>query len=73
MRTEQTVPIQSPVNGKWAAVFVTYKGTPGAEYVANECTSAHVFESAEDAEEGGIRALDILEATGRWPNMCEKF
>lgn len=71
MRTEQGIPEQSAHNGKWSATFVTYIGTPGAEYVANQCTSAPVFETEDAAREGASRALDILEATGKYPNMCE--
>jgi hypothetical protein len=73
MRTEQAIPTQSTVTGKWAASFVTYRGTPGNEYIANECTSAYVFETEDEAYLGGIRALTVLETTDRWPNMCEKF
>ena len=73
MRTEQSIPVQSPRNGKWSATFVTYNGTPGNEYVANECTSAPVFATEDEAIAGAVRALDTLEATGRFPNMCEVF
>ena len=73
MRTEQGIPVQSPRNGKWSATFVTYNGTPGSEYVANECTSAPVFDTEDEAREGASRALDVLEKTGMYPNMCEVF
>ena len=73
MRTEQGLPEQSTTTGKWSATFVTYCGTPGNEYVANTCASAPVFATEDEAREGAIRALDVLEATGKFPNMCELF
>lgn len=73
MRTEQGIPVQSPHNGKWSATFVTYNGNPGHEYVANDCTSAPVFNTEDEAREGATRALNMLETTGRFPNMCEVF
>lgn len=73
MRTEQGIPVQSTRNGKWSATFVTYNGTPGNEYVANECTSAPVFATEDEAIWAAIRALNCLEETGRFPNVCEVF
>jgi hypothetical protein len=72
MRTEQGIPVQGK-NGKWSATFVTYNGNPGHEWIANECTSAPVFATDAEAIAGAARALDTLEATGRFPNMCEVF
>lgn len=73
MRTEQGIPVQSTRNGKWSATFVTYNGNPGHEYVMNDCTSAPVFATEDEAREGATRALNMLEATGKFPNMCELF
>lgn len=73
MRTEQRAPVQSTRNGKWSAVFVTYNGTPGSEYVANECQSAPLFDTEDAAYIAGHRALDELDLTGKYPNMCEAF
>jgi len=73
MRTEQGLPDQSTRTGKWAASFVTHNGTAGNEYVANTCTSAHVFATEDDAVAAGNRALTVLEQTGKYPNMCEVF
>jgi hypothetical protein len=72
MRTEQDAPTVA-TNGKWRANFVTYNGTPGDEYVANTCGSAPVFNTEDEAYAGGSRALDILEQTGKFPNMCDPF
>jgi ABC-type glycerol-3-phosphate transport system substrate-binding protein len=73
MRTEQGIPVQSTRNGKWSATFVTYNGNPGHEWIANDCTSAPVFDTEDEAREAASRALDMLEKTGMFPNMCEAF
>lgn len=70
MRTEMGMVVQH-VNKKWSVSFTTYCGTPGSEYVANTCTSAAVFTTEDLAYNAGERALNILEDTGKWPNMCE--
>lgn len=73
MRTQLDTVEKSTFNGKYSVSFTTFKGTPGDEYVAGECESAPVFDTEDDAFAGGSRALDVLEKTGRFPNMCEKF
>jgi hypothetical protein len=60
-------------NGKWSAAFENWVERGGDKYMASSCTSAPVFDTAADAEEGGKRAMVALEATGKFPNMCEKF
>jgi hypothetical protein len=61
-------------NGKWSAAFINWRHPINdVPYVASTCTSAPVFDTAADAEEGGKRALVVLEQTGKFPNMCEKF
>jgi hypothetical protein len=60
-------------NGKWRAAFENYVTRDGETYLHSTCSSALVFDTAADAEEGGKRALLVLEATGAFPNMCEKF
>jgi hypothetical protein len=60
-------------NGKFSVTFTTVKGQMGDEYVSSSCTSAPVFDSEDEAYNGAIRALDVLAATGRFPNMCEQF
>ena len=72
MRT-QAAGVELGSNGKWAASFETFCGTPGSEYLANSATSAAVFDTEDEALEGQLRALAVLEATDRYPNMCEKF
>lgn len=72
MRTAQQTPEQD-TTGKWAAKFDTYNGTPGSEYLMSTVTSAFVFASEDDASAGGTRALDVLESTGRFPNLCVMF
>lgn len=70
MRTEMGQVVQH-VNKKWSVSFTTYCGNAGSEYVANTCTSAPVWDTEGLAYSAGQRALDILEETDRWPNMCE--
>ena len=72
MRT-QFKTVEQQANGKWAVVFETYAGPAGDEYVAAETTSAAVFDTEDEAYEGERRAMDVLEKTGMFPNMCEKF
>jgi hypothetical protein len=72
MRT-QSNGVELNSNGKFSVKFVTFKGTPGNEYVSSEVESAPVFETEFEAYEGQVRALDYLEQTGRYPNMCEVF
>jgi hypothetical protein len=54
-------------------VFETWNTYKGEEYKMNEITSAPVFETEQQAYDGAYRALDKLEATDRFPNMCELF
>ncbi len=60
-------------NGKWSAAFENYVTRGEDTYMSSSCTSAALFDTAADAEEAGKRALATLEATGKFPNMCEKF
>ena len=52
---------------------MSYKGIPGQEYVCSKIESASVFATEDEAYAGGSRALDALEQTGKFPNMCEVF
>lgn len=72
MRTEHTG-VELKSNGKYSVKFATWCGRTGAEYIANEVESAAVFATEDDAYAGSKRALDVLEETGRWPNMCAAF
>lgn len=60
-------------NNKWSAAFENWVDSDRGRYMSSSCSSAPVFDTAADAEEGGKRALAMLEATGKFPNMCEKF
>ena len=72
MRTQvEGVTLES--NGKWSVTFTSYKGVPGDEYVCSEVTSGAVFATEDEAYAGATRALDVLESTGVYPNMCKKF
>ncbi len=73
MRTEIGSVNQSKFNNKWSVTLVSYKGVPGQEYVSSEVESAPVFLTEDEAYAGGKRALDMLENTGKFPNMCEVF
>jgi hypothetical protein len=73
MRTEIGQATQSSFNDKWSITLVSYKGIPGQEYVCSEVESAAVFVTESEAYSGGSRALDMLEQTGKFPNMCEMF
>jgi len=60
-------------NGKWAAAFENWVQRGSDRFMSSRCTSSPVFDTAADAEEGSKRALTVLEATGKFPNMCEVF
>jgi hypothetical protein len=70
--TKQAAPEQSK-SGKWCAAFETWVTRNGETYLMMTGSSAPVFDTAADAEEGGKRAIKVLEETGVYPNMCEKF
>lgn len=73
MRTQVAQVNQSTRNGRWSVSFTVYGGLPGQEYISGELESAMVFNTEAEAHAGGQRALDVLEKTGRFPNMCEPF
>ena len=60
-------------SGKWSVKFSLFGGEVGSESELGSCESSDVFSTEDDAFEGGNRALDHLEATGRFPNMCERW
>ena len=72
-RTCQAAPEFSKHAGKWSASFQTWAGEPGDEYMVTSCTSGAFFDTEDAAYEAGDRALDCLQATGQYPNMCEVF
>lgn len=74
MRTALGTANKSKLNDKWSIVIVTYKCNDlGREYVCFEAESAPVFITEDEAYAGGKRALETLETTGMYPNMCEAF
>ncbi len=65
---------QSPHTGKFACVFENVRILPNGEtYVAAEITSGYVFPTAAAARCGALRAIEAVETTERFPNMCEAF
>ncbi len=70
-RTCLAAPEFSKHSGKWSASFEMWAGEPGAEYMAASVTSGALFESEDAAWAAGDRALDLLQATDKFPNMCE--
>lgn len=66
-----TVTMQA--DSQWKVSFILFAGEVGAEHKVGACASAAVFATEDEAYAGGNRALDVLEATGRFPNMCERF
>jgi len=58
---------------KWSAHFEVWAGVPGDEYMVTSITSAALFDTEDAAYAAGDRALDVLQATDKFPNMCEVF
>ena len=58
---------------RFYVMFETLRGIPGNEHVVSRTQSDAVFDTEEDAIVAGNRALDCLEKTGLFPNMCEYF
>jgi len=73
MRTQFKTVTQNKFNSKWMVSFEHIHGIPGDEYVMMETESAAVFDTEDEAFDAAPRAMNILEKTGRFPNMCEKF
>ena len=72
-RTCSASPEYSKVTGKWSACFETWRGIPGDEYLVTRASSGSFFDSEDNALAAADRALDTLQATGKYPNMCEPF
>lgn len=70
-RTCMGLPQWDVHSSKWRMAFETWRGIPGDEYMVTSCTSAPLFDSEDAAYAAGDRALDTLQATGKFPNMCE--
>ena len=72
-RTCASAPLFSKVTGKWSACFETWRGIPGDEYLVTRASSGSFFDSEDHALAAAHRALDTLQETGKYPNMCEVF
>lgn len=72
MRTQQDTPILA-ANGKWAVVLHTYAGTPGNEHLIAVTASAGLFDTEEETYLASIRAMNVLEETGKLPDLTEWF
>jgi len=70
IRTVQASPIKGS-DGKWACVFKMFRTASGEEYLASEATTPPLWHDMEAALVAGDRALQVLEETGEFPNMCE--
>ena len=61
------------LNGLWSVTLETWAGPVGDEYLSSRVTSAGLFETEDSALAAGNRALDHLEQTGLFPDMCRPF
>ena len=75
LTTRISAPVQSEINGKWCSAFENWRTflDPSEDYMASSVVSAAVWPTEEAAEEASIRALQTLETTGKYPNMCEPW
>jgi len=72
-RTCAGSPVLNKWNGKWCASFETWRGIPGDEYLVTKVTSGAFFDDEDAAYAATDRALDVLQATDKFPNMCESW
>lgn len=63
----------SKATTRFYVMFEQYNGVGDDEYLSSQITSGAVFDTEAEALAGGRRALDYLEKTGKFPNMCEYF
>ena len=56
---------------KWSISFDVIRTNGIESYISAECTC--VFDSADEAHEGGKRAVIYYDRNGRFPNMCKVF
>jgi hypothetical protein len=59
--------------GLWSATFERWRGIPGAEVRVSKITSAPLFSTEQQALTAADRAMDALQTTNMFPNMCEAF
>lgn len=72
-RTAIGTPAFSRHANKWSAAFEMWATLDGGEHLMSSVTSGAFFDTAELALEAAGRAMDVLQATDRFPNMCEPF
>lgn len=72
MRT-QISSVQRRGSINWSVTFETFRGVPGRESLVSRVESASLFKDEDAAYAAGARALDTLEKTGMFPNLCEPF
>ena len=72
MRTQGSVE-QHQQNNKWYVLFETFKGKPGNERCISVISSAALFETEDDAIEAQMRAMDVFEETGTFPDLAKFF
>lgn len=65
--------VSQGANGKWLVTFETFRGIPGRETRVSLTSCSPMFESEDEAYAAGARALDCLEQSGMYPNLCEPF
>lgn len=73
VRTTGTTPLYDESTGKFCVRLDTWAGATGSEYLSNTVTSVALFDSEDEAIAATDRALDLLEKTGKFPNMTVKF
>ena len=66
-------PTFSAVVKKWCVNMKTWRGEPGNEHMVYSVTSGALFDTEAEAAAAGDRAMDTLQSTGKYPNMCEQF
>lgn len=64
-------PVVQHVNKKWSVSFNMFVGTPGNELMSAGITSMPLWDTEDTAYAAGERGLDLIEDTGKFPNMCE--
>jgi len=71
IRPVQASPIKGS-NGKWASRFEMFRAAAdGTEYVVSQVETAAVWFDAQAATLAGTRAVQEVNQTGKFPNMCE--
>ena len=71
--TKQVDSVQA-ASGKWCAAFENWRVLSETDsYMASSVLSGAVFDDKDAAQEAGKRALQTLEETGKYPNMCEPW